>query len=94
LSERPALLSLSQIIRMKKHLVGLILAASPLLFFQTDSSAQCAMCRRIAETSKSDKTVDRGRSLNNGILYLLSIPYLIGAAGAIAWYKNRKKLPS
>ena len=79
---------------MKKYFVSLVLAASLLLIFQTDSSAQCAMCRRIAETSKSGKTVDKGRSLNNGILYLLSIPYLIGAAGAIAWYKNRKKLPS
>jgi hypothetical protein len=79
---------------MKKFLIGLIFAASLLLFFQTDSSAQCAMCRRIAETSKTDKSADKGRSLNNGILYLLSIPYLIGAAGAIAWYKNRKKLPS
>ncbi|HLG33676.1 MAG TPA: hypothetical protein VI757_02260 [Bacteroidia bacterium] len=79
---------------MKKYLIGLILTASLLLFFQTDSSAQCAMCRRIAQTDKENKTTDKGRSLNNGILYLLSIPYLIGAAGAIAWYKNRKTLPS
>jgi hypothetical protein len=76
---------------MKKLLIGLFFAASLLIFFVPDSNAQCAMCRRIAQTDKQNKTADKGRSLNNGILYLLSIPYLIGAAGAIAWYKNRKK---
>ena len=79
--------------RIKKYLAGLLLTASLLLVFQTDSNAQCAMCRRVAQTDKENKIRDKGRSLNNGILYLLSIPYLIGAAGAIAWYKNRKKLP-
>jgi len=76
---------------MKKYLVSLLFTASLLMLFAPDSNAQCAMCKRIAETDKQTKTADRGRSLNNGILYLLSIPYLLGAAGAIAWYKNRKK---
>jgi hypothetical protein len=76
---------------MKKVLIGLFFTASLLIFFAPDSSAQCAMCRRVAETDKQSKAADRGRSLNNGILYLLSIPYVLGAAGAIAWYKNRKK---
>jgi len=85
-------LSLPQIARMKKYLIALIFTAFLLMFFVPDSSAQCAMCKRIAQTDKQNKTVDKGRSLNNGILYLLSIPYLIGAAGAIAWYRNRKKM--
>ena len=78
---------------MKKYLIGLTIAWSMLMIFPVAGNAQCAMCRRIAQTDKNNKSVDKGRSLNNGILYLLSIPYLIGAAGAIAWYKNRKKLP-
>ncbi len=76
---------------MKKFIISLVFSMSLLMFFQTDTNAQCAMCKRIAQTDKENKTSDKGRSLNNGILYLLSIPYLIGAAGAIAWYKNRKK---
>jgi hypothetical protein len=76
---------------MKKYLIGLFFAASLLVFFAPDSTAQCAMCKRIAETDKESKTSDKGRSLNNGIIYLLSIPYVLGAAGALAWYKNRKK---
>ena len=63
-----------------------------LLFVSTNINAQCAMCKRVAETdmeSKRKETAARG--LNNGILYLLSIPYLIGGVGAVVWWVNRKK---
>ena len=63
-----------------------------LFFFTTNISAQCAMCKRVAETdmdSKRKETAARG--LNNGILYLLSIPYLIGGVGAVVWWVNRRK---
>jgi len=54
--------------------------------------AQCAMCKRTAETDFDSKhKTSAGKSLNSGILYLLSVPYLIGAVGAIVWYKNRRK---
>jgi hypothetical protein len=57
--------------------------------------AQCAMCKRVAETNfkdgKHNPVIKRGKSLNNGILYLLSVPYLLGAVGVLVWYKNRKK---
>jgi hypothetical protein len=55
------------------------------------ANAQCAMCKRTAETNiESQHKQSAGRSLNHGILYMISIPYLIGAVGAIAWYRNRK----
>jgi glucose-6-phosphate dehydrogenase assembly protein OpcA len=31
------------------------------------------------------------RSLNNGILYLMTLPYLIGGIGAVVWWKNKRK---
>ena len=73
-----------------------------LFFFMTfvvfESHAQCAMCRRVAQTNyeqqdkiAKEKEMKRGRSLNNGILYLLSIPYIIGGVGAFFWWKNRKR---
>jgi hypothetical protein len=58
-----------------------------------NSIAQCAMCKRAAETSyknENNPAIKRGKSLNKGILYLLSVPYLIGAVGFFIWYKNRK----
>jgi len=61
------------------------------LLSSAESNAQCAMCKRTAETDfESQHKKSAGKSLNGGILYLLSIPYLIGAVGAIAWYRNRK----
>jgi len=58
----------------------------------TSIFAQCAMCKRTAETDMQSKhKTSAGKSLNSGILYLLSVPYLIGAVGAIVWFKNRKK---
>ncbi|NGM62919.1 hypothetical protein G5B30_13490 [Sphingobacterium sp. SGG-5] len=49
------------------------------------SYAQCAMCSLNAENSiKGENT--QGRGLNNGILFLLSMPFLIGAGVGILWY--------
>jgi len=72
-----------------------LVLASCFLLLASGANAQCAMCKRAAETSfQQQKTgQNKGRSLNNGILYLLSVPYLIGAVGVIAWYK-RKRLNS
>jgi hypothetical protein len=75
-----------------KKLFVLVLLLFSLEIFQ--SQAQCAMCRRVAETNYkqgNNAAMKRGKSLNNGILYLLSVPYLIGAVGALALYKNRKR---
>jgi hypothetical protein len=79
---------------MKKLLFILIFSFS--IFNFQFSTAQCAMCKRVAETNfkdgnKNNPAIKRGKSLNNGILYLLSVPYLLGAVGVVVWYKNRKK---
>lgn len=52
-------------------------------------SAQCPMCRMSAETNlKSGGTA--GRGLNNGILYMLVMPYLLVAGVGYWWWRNRK----
>ena len=53
--------------------------------------AQCAMCRQSVESSidGEDKTV--GKGLNKGILYLMSIPYLVLGGIGYMIYKARKK---
>ncbi len=54
-------------------------------------NAQCPMCKTAVESSLKDKNNTKGRGLNSGILYLLSMPYLaIGVAGVL-WYRNSKK---
>lgn len=60
------------------------------IFTQYDISAQCPMCRMSAESNlKNGGTA--GKGLNNGILYIFAMPYLlIGVIGYI-WWKNNKK---
>lgn len=53
-------------------------------------SAQCAMCRRNVETNKEAHNNKVGTGLNSGILYLMSVPYVIGIIGVAVWMKNRK----
>lgn len=56
-----------------------------------DASAQCAMCRRNVESNKESQTGKVGTGLNKGILYLMSVPYVIGAIGLAVWMKKRKQ---
>lgn len=53
--------------------------------------AQCSMCRAVAESNVNSNKNDVGRGLNNGILYLLSIPYILGGTAVGIWYYHKKK---
>lgn len=60
------------------------------LFIVVGVSAQCPMCRAAAETNLQQGGTE-GKGLNKGILYMLSLPYLlIGTIGFI-WIKNKKE---
>ena len=75
---------------MKKLYILLVLSC--LLIVPVSSvSAQCSMCRRVAETNQESKSNKVGKTLNSGILYLLAVPYLIGAIGVAFWWKNKNK---
>jgi hypothetical protein len=56
------------------------------LFFSFSSYAQCAMCRA-ALTSEGN--TDKAAAVNDGIVYLMVIPYLL--VGAIGYYIYRMK---
>jgi len=60
-------------------------------FFLLDAKAQCAMCRASLQNDANQTTAE---GINNGIVYLMAIPYVLVAATAFAVYKirtNRKK---
>lgn len=56
-----------------------------------DASAQCSMCRQGAESNIKQGENKRGRGLNNAILYLMSVPYIMGGIGGYILWKNRRK---
>ena len=47
-----------------------------LLLLNISAQAQCAMCRAVAE-SGSTNGQNIGGGLNNGILYLMAVPYIL-----------------
>ncbi len=76
---------------MKKLIPVILLIVLMILVVNLpDLSAQCPMCRMSAE-SNLEHGGTTGRGLNKGILYLLSLPYLLVGALGFIWYKNRRK---
>lgn len=72
---------------MKQKVVLILLS----LFFFIETNAQCAMCRAVLE-SEEGQTAAEG--INDGIVYLMAIPYiLIGGIGFFIYkkYKTLKK---
>jgi uncharacterized membrane protein len=59
------------------------------LFFSVSSYAQCAMCRA-ALTGNENKV--KAAAVNDGIVYLMVIPYiLVGALGYYVYRMKKKK---
>jgi hypothetical protein len=74
---------------MKKWM---LLAFLVLIFVSVDLAelyAQCPMCRMSAESNLKDGGT-AGRGLNAGILYMLSMPYLLVAGIGYVWWRNKK----
>lgn len=51
------------------------------------SEAQCAMCRAVLESEGNTSTAE---GINNGIVYLMAIPYLLVAGVFYFVYKKMK----
>lgn len=71
---------------MKNRLAFLIVS----LFLYFETSAQCAMCRAVLESEEGQSTAE---GVNDGIMYLMAIPYLLvaGIGFVIYWQFFRKK---
>ena len=58
------------------------------LFFALNASAQCAMCRASLESNGDTKQAE---AVNDGIVYLMVIPYLLVGGIGYAIYRMKKK---
>ncbi len=54
------------------------------------AEAQCPMCRASVESNLKNGG-RAGRGLNMGILFMLSMPYLVVGILGYVWWRNRKK---
>ncbi len=69
---------------MKTKYIILIL----LLLSVVSLEAQCAMCRAVLE---SESDLSQAKGVNNGIVYLMAIPYILVATLGIYIYKTYNK---
>jgi hypothetical protein len=60
------------------------------LALPNEAAAQCAMCRQSVESNLSNGGSRIGSSLNTGILYLMSLPYLIFVVVGYLWYRTSR----
>ena len=77
---------------MKNKIILFIIIV--VLSITIDINAQCAMCKAVVETNLESGDT-KGVGLNNGILYLMAIPYIAALVFAIFYYiQNKKSNPS
>lgn len=75
-------------IRFRVSKTGFLLSIA-LLLLPMVSNAQCAMCRASLEGSGNTETAE---AVNDGIVYLMIIPYvLVGAIGYVIYRTYRSK---
>jgi len=58
------------------------------MFFSLTANAQCAMCRAALS---GEENRAQAEAVNDGIVYLMVIPYLLVAGIGYAIYRMRKK---
>ncbi len=64
-----------------------------MIFFAKNLNAQCAMCKAVVEANLKDGG-SGGAGLNQGILYLMAMPYIAMLLfGAFYYLQKRKKQP-
>jgi hypothetical protein len=70
------------VVAMKKKTLIPILLFGILLLAQIDLEAQCAMCKAVLESNMQSGEDAVGKGINDGIIYIMFVPYiLLGAAG-------------
>ena len=57
-------------------------------FAWEQATGQCVMCKAVAEDSADDGGL--GAGLNRGILYLMTVPYILLSALFFVLYRRRK----
>tara|TARA_Y100000996_G_scaffold344578_1_gene282353 strand:+ start:123 stop:329 length:207 start_codon:yes stop_codon:yes gene_type:complete len=68
---------------MKKYVLSFLLVYIPEIL-----NAQCSMCRAVLESEKGTSTA---KGINDGILYLMSIPYILVFIVGYMVYRTYKK---
>ena len=67
----------------------IILMVGLVLFAVSDSIAQCAMCRAVAEDAVDENGFGIAAGLNSGIIFLMGIPYVLLAVLFLVFFRKQ-----
>ena len=75
---------------MRNRTLNIFLFFCFLLIYQ-NANAQCAMCKAVVEANlESGGSI--GAGLNDGILYLMAMPYIFIIVVGLIWYNLKKEI--
>jgi hypothetical protein len=74
--------------RNKKKVTRFYVLLFVSFFFSLNTNAQCAMCRAVLETEEGGI---KAEAVNDGIVYLMVIPYILVAILGYAIYRMKTK---
>lgn len=74
---------------MKKAIL-LVLLMVFFSFLSLDMNAQCAMCKEVAQDASDQSGNAVGLGLNNGIKYLLIIPYILFGVFITIFFRRKR----
>ena len=69
-------------------LLGVLLSLVPMAV-----SAQCVMCKTQVEAARQERDDYDVAGLNKGIVYMMSVPYLLMGAVGYFWYRRTHPKP-
>lgn len=52
---------------------------------------QCSVCKATVENADDESGIRLARGINNGVLYLMAIPYLMGGVSLLVWWVMRRQ---
>jgi len=70
------------------HIMRPILLLLLFVLLVNEADAQCAMCKAVLESEQALGETSRSQGINNGILYLMGVPYLLIASFLVFNYKD------
>lgn len=72
---------------MKKLIFSLLLALLTLVTL-VPAQAQCVMCKSQVEAARSERDDYDVAGLNKGIVYMMTVPYILMGAVGFFWYRR------
>lgn len=76
---------------MGKYFALLALSITATMVSVTTAYSQCAMCKAVAEESINESGYGIAMGLNTGILFIMSIPYVLLALIVVVFFRKQVK---